>query len=94
MKDSNEEVSSSYSGTLLISELTEEGRKSVEESIKLLPKVFRECESYLRDYEAGEQNALKLLQAMNMVKRAIIESRSDLLKTHKIPNSLYPWLSE
>jgi hypothetical protein len=33
----------------LISDLTEEERKSVEASITVLPKVFHECESYLRE---------------------------------------------
>jgi hypothetical protein len=92
VKDPNEEVNpSSY--PRLISDLTEEQRKSVEESIRVLPKVFRECEGYLREYEANEATVFKLLQAMKVVAGAITYTRSDLIDKHKIPKSLDSWLS-
>jgi hypothetical protein len=77
----------------LISDLTEEQRKSIEESIRVLPKVFRECEGYLREYEANEATVFKLLQAMKVVAGAITYTRSDLIAKHKIPKSLDSWLS-
>jgi hypothetical protein len=78
---------------MLISELTEEERKSMEEWIRRLSIVFRLCDSRLLHYGTGEENVLKLLQDMNMVGAVISDARSELLKAHKIPNSLYPWLS-
>ena len=58
----------------LISDLTEEERKSVEECIRVLPKVFRECEDYLREYEANDATVFKLLQAIKVVAGAITYS--------------------
>jgi hypothetical protein len=40
-------------GMVLISDLAEEERKTVEQWIKALQAMFRECECYLQDYAAG-----------------------------------------
>ena len=92
VKNPNEEVNQS-SYPRLISDLTEEERKSVEECIRVLPKVFRECEGYLRGYEKNVATVFKLLQAMKVVGGAITYARSDLIAKHKIPKSLDSWLS-
>ena len=92
MTNPNEEVKPpSY--PRLISDLTEAERKSVEESIGVLPKVFRECEGYLREYEANKATVFKLLQAMKVVAGAITYTHSDLIDKHKIPKFLDSWLS-
>jgi hypothetical protein len=72
----------------LISDLTEEQRKSMEAWIRGLPKALRECEDYLRDYEGNEATVFKLLQAMKVVGGAITYARTDLMEKHKIPKSL------
>lgn len=78
----------------LISELAEEERKAMEEQwIRVLPKVLQQLERRLLYYGKGEEDVLKLLQDMNVVLTVIRDARSDLLKAHRIPNSLYPWLS-
>jgi hypothetical protein len=41
----------------LIPDLAEEDRKSVDEGIKMLHGVLRNCELYLQDYAAGQQTA-------------------------------------
>ena len=40
-------------GMALISDLAEEERKTVEQWIKALQAMLRECECYLQDYAAG-----------------------------------------
>ena len=45
----------------LISDLAEEDRKSMEEKIKMLHYVLRNCELCLQDYTAGQQTAYKFL---------------------------------
>ena len=77
----------------LISDLTKQERKSVEEWIRVLPKVFRECEGYLREYEANKTTVFKLLQSMNMVIRAVGDARNDLIERHKIPDGYKAWLA-
>jgi hypothetical protein len=92
LTNANEEAKvSSY--PRLISDLTEEQRKSMEAWIRVLPKALRECEDYLREYKANEATVFKLLQAMKVVGGAITYARSDLIAKHKISNSLDPWLS-
>jgi hypothetical protein len=74
--------------TMLISELSEEDRQAVEHWVELLPKAFRRCEVYLRDYKEDTQNVLKLLQEMDTTSMMIAEARSDLIERHRIPD--YP----
>ena len=76
----------------LISDLTKEERKSVEEWIRVLPNVLRECEGHLREYEANEATVFKLLQTMNKVIRAVGDARNDLIERHKIPDGYKAWL--
>ena len=74
--------------TTLISDLAEDERKTVEQWIKALQVMFRECECYLRDYALGEQNVLKLLWEMNATRVMLGEAISNLTKKHRISN--YP----
>ena len=73
--------------TMLISELAEEERKSAEEQIRMLHTVFRQCECYLRDYEAGEQNVFKLVGVMEQTRALIGDASSDLIERHRIADS-------
>lgn len=87
MKDPNEEVERTTLPTTA-SDLTEEKAHMFEkeEWIKLLPMVFRQCECYLREYEADEGRAINLLQAMHMVGTVIKDARKDLIERHKLPD--------
>ena len=73
---------------VLISDLAEEERKTVGQWIKALQVMFRECECYLQDYAAGEQNLLKLLWEMKATREMLGEAMSNLTKKHRIPD--YP----
>ena len=92
MTNPNEEVIGP-SHPRLISDLAAEERRSMEAWIRELPKVLRECECHVREYEANEATVFRLLQAMNVVGGAIAYARSDLIAKHKIPKSLDSWLS-
>ena len=85
VKNPSEKIRPS-SFTTLISELTEEERKSVKELLGRLPMIFRQCECYLRDYEAGEQNVIKLLNVMGDTREMIAEARDGLIGRHRIPD--------
>ncbi len=61
--------------------LGKEERKAVEKRIRMLPGLFRSCECYLQDYEAGAQNVIKLISVMNFTQEMIGEVRNDLIKT-------------
>jgi hypothetical protein len=69
----------------LISDLAEEDRKSVEEKIKMLHYVLQNCELYLRDYAAGQQTAYKFFITTHWVLSEMAETRSALVKKHKLP---------
>jgi hypothetical protein len=56
-----------------------------EDWVKLLPRVFRQCECYLQEYETNEARAINLLQAINMVGEVIKDARKDLIERHKLP---------
>jgi hypothetical protein len=86
MKESNEEANRP-TFPMFISELTEEERKSVKERIKRVPLMFRECENCLREYEANEATALKLLVTMYSMFQGLREFGSDLAEKHKKPKS-------
>ncbi len=58
----------------LISDLAEEDRKSMEEKIKMLHYVVRNCELYLQDYAAGQQTAYKFLVTTEWVCKEIAET--------------------
>jgi hypothetical protein len=70
--------------TMLISELSEEDRRSAEQWVERLPKVFRECEAYLRDYKEGKQNAIKLLQELAVTMSTVDEAQADLANKHNV----------
>jgi hypothetical protein len=72
----------------MITDLSEEERKSVEQWIRLLPAQFRQCEGYLQDYGRGEQNVHKLIGVMDTTRMLIDEAREDLIERHKLPD--YP----
>jgi len=72
-------------GNPMITDLSEEERKSVEQWIRTLLAQFRQCECYLRDYAAGEQNVYKLINVMDTTPMLIDDARSDLIKKHKLP---------
>ena len=74
--------------TMLISELTEDERKFVNQWIEMLPKWFRQCECYLREYGAGEQTVFKLLQIMKETRVMIDEDINQLIEKHRLPNDL------
>jgi len=69
----------------LISDLANQERKSVEEKIKLLLGVLRNCEVYLQDYAAGEQTVFKFFVTTGWVRDEIAETRSVLIEKHKLP---------
>jgi hypothetical protein len=46
-------------GKELISALSKKNRKVMDEKIKFLRYAMKNCELYMRDYEAGQQTALK-----------------------------------
>jgi hypothetical protein len=66
----------------LISELTSEERRSVEQGTKRLLQSFHTCEMYLRDYLAGRQNVYKFLATTSWVEMAIADLQRDLIEKH------------
>jgi hypothetical protein len=72
----------------MITDLSEEERKSVEQWIRLLPAQFRLCECYLQDYAAGTQVVGKLISVMDDTSALIEDARKDLIERHKLPD--YP----
>jgi hypothetical protein len=72
--------------TTLISDLTAEDRKSVEQYIVVLPKIFRQCQGRLRGYGAGRENVIKLLNEMKIAREMIDKAQNELVKRHKLQN--------
>jgi hypothetical protein len=70
----------------MITDLSEEERKSVEERLKLLQAAMRYCEGYLRDYAAGGQNAIKFLNTVACLHGEVKESAKTLVKVHDLPD--------
>jgi hypothetical protein len=70
---------------MLISELTEEERKSAKKWLRILPRMFRQCECYLGEYEANENNVIKLLNVMGETREMMAEASDDLIARHRIP---------
>lgn len=73
-------------GNPMITDLSEEECKSVEERLQMLQGVMRNCEVYLQDYVAGDQNAFKFLTTMGWLHEEIEEAVKELMKVHDIPN--------
>ena len=73
---------------MLISELKHEERTSIRAYIETLPKWFRQCECYLKDYDAGEQTVLKLLQVVKETRALIDDTINELIEKHRLPNDL------
>jgi len=71
--------------TARISDLAEEDRKSVEQYITTLPKIFDQCESRLRGYGAGRETVIKLLNEMKIARTVIDEAQMELVRGHKLP---------
>ena len=71
---------------MLIPDLSEGKRKSVEERLKMLQGVMRSCEEYLRGYVAGYQNVIKFLNTMGWVHEEIKESAKKLMKVYGLPD--------
>lgn len=69
---------------VLISDLAQEERKAVEQWVKALQMMLRECECYLQDYAAGEQNVLQLLWEMKATREMLGEAMSNLTKRHRM----------
>ena len=72
----------------MITDLSEEERKSVEQWIRLVPAQFRQCECYLKDYAAGTQVVGKLISVMDATSDIIEDACKDLIERHKLPD--YP----
>jgi hypothetical protein len=72
---------------VLISDLAQDERKTVEQWVKALQLMLRECECYLQDYVAGEQNVLQLLWEMRATREMLGEAMSSLTKKHRMEES-------
>jgi hypothetical protein len=73
--------------TTLISELTEEERKSMEEQVYVLSHCLRQCGSRLRLYGTGEDTSIHLLGDIEPLLGALEEVRRGLIKKHRLPVS-------
>ena len=70
---------------ILITDLSGEDRKPMEERLKILSSQMHICrDSYLRDYLAGDQNVIKLLNIMGWVHADIEEAAKELMKVHDL----------
>ena len=76
---------------MLITKLSEEDRKSVEEQLNMLQEVMRNCEVYLRDYMKGNQNAFKFLTTTGWLHGEIQETAKLLMGLHGLPYFLSFW---
>ncbi|HMD16010.1 MAG TPA: hypothetical protein VKH18_05025 [Terriglobales bacterium] len=72
----------------MITDLSEEERKSMQERIEKLLVSLNDCGSYPRNYAAGTQNVAKLFGVMCWTEDAIVEVRDELSKVH--PATLPP----
>jgi hypothetical protein len=70
---------------LMITALSAKDRKVVEERLKILSALKRQCEGYLRDYMAGGQNVAKFHNIMRYVHEDTEETLKELLKIHGLP---------
>jgi len=76
---------------MLITKLSDEDRKSVEERLNMLQLVMRSCQIYLHDYMAGNQNAFKFLNTTSLVHGEIQETAKLLMGLHGLPDSTISW---
>jgi hypothetical protein len=74
-----------------VSDLSKKKNTSVKAKIDVLPKVLRECEIYLREYQTGEGTALSLIQSLIMAETVIRETRHALIKAHNLEH-LSDWI--
>lgn len=73
---------------MLITKLSDEDRKSVEERLNMLRLAMQSCQIYLHDYMAGNQNAFKFLTTTGMVHGEIQETAKLLMGLHGLPDSM------
>lgn len=76
--------------TTLITQLTEEERKTMEQWVKMLSLVLGQCQSRLQSYGAGEDTSIHLLGEIQILRGMLGDARADLVKSHKLPADLYP----
>ena len=72
---------------LMIAALSKEDRKSVRRRIQGTLSTLQQCEVYLRDYGAGNQNVSKLFCLVHYAQKSLTETQSDLAEKHKFTNS-------
>jgi hypothetical protein len=70
----------------LITDLSDEDRKVVEERLRFLQHLIASCEVYLQDYLGGKQDAFKFLNTTFYVHQEIEETVKLLMKLHDLPN--------
>lgn len=71
-----------------VSDLAREDQSAIEEQIKLLRFVLRSCESYLDDYSADKQTALKFLTSAWHVTDEIARTRILIRQKHRFPEDV------
>lgn len=69
--------------TMLISELSDEKRKSAEESIRTLRMLWQQSDCYLRDYERGEQNVFKMYGVLYQMWSGMEEAMEAFIERHR-----------
>ena len=70
----------------LVTDLSDEDRKVVDEQIHFLQKLIDFCELYLQDYRNGKQDAYKFLRTALDVHQVTEETIKLLMKLHDFPN--------
>ena len=70
---------------MLITKLSDEDRKSVEERLNMLRFAMQMCQGYLHDYMAGNQNAFKFLNSTSLVHGEIQETAKLLMGLYGLP---------
>lgn len=66
----------------MITDLSKEDRKHIQEKIEKLLVSLNNCAGYLKDYAAGRQNAFKLFGVMCYMEEALVKHRDELAKLH------------
>jgi hypothetical protein len=83
METEEKEIKTNWNECL--SDLPEGDRKAVEEKIKMLRGLMRECEAYLQGYADGKTTVFKFLSATTGLDTEMVGLREDLIAKHKLP---------
>jgi hypothetical protein len=75
----------------MLTDISEEDRKSVEDRLRRLQGMMRYCEGYLRNYVEGKQNAIKFLSTVADLHEEVKQAAKELMQVHDLPN--FPGLS-